>query len=303
MHSAARSVSLAALALAAFAVPPAAAQAGCVPGVTSDVSANTCIGTDALKNNSGSLNTASGFAALNFNTTGNYNTATGYNALLYNTTGSYNTASGLKALYRNTTGSNNIALGFEAGKNLNTGSNNIAIGSPGVTADANTIRIGTAGTHTRAFMAGIRTANVTNGLTVLVDANGQLGVPMSSMRYKQDVQPMGDASSALMQLRPVTFRYKDADEDGTRPLQYGLIAEEVAKAMPDLAVYNADGTPESVAYQVLPSLLLNEYQKQNRELAETKAKLAAMQSEMDALKLMVSRLASAQPAVHLATGN
>jgi hypothetical protein len=28
--------------------------------------------------------------------------------------------------------------------------------------------------------------------------------------------------------------------------------------MPDLVVYNRDGTPESVAYQLLPGLLLNE---------------------------------------------
>jgi hypothetical protein len=129
----------------------------------------------------------------------------------------------------------------------------------------------------------------------------------SSRRYKDDIQPMGEASSPLMQLRPVTFRYKEADADGSKPLQYGLIAEEVEQAMPGLVIYNKDGTPESVAYQVLPSLLLNEYQKQNRELAAAKAELAetrtkfeAMQAEMAALKLVVSRLAAAPSAIKLA---
>ena len=112
---------------------------------------------------------------------------------------------------------------------------------------------------------------------------------------------MGDASDPLMQLRPVTFHYKQAEEDGSRPLQYGLIAEEVAEVMPELAVYNEDGTAESVAYQTLPTLLLNEYQKQNRKLATTEAKLSAaeqrldaMEAEMAAMKVMLEKLASAK---------
>ena len=86
---------------------------------------------------------------------------------------------------------------------------------------------------------------------------------------------MGDVSDRLMDLRPVTFRYKQADEAGNKPIQYGLIAEEVDTAMPELVVRNDDGSPETVAYHVLPSLLLNEYQKQHQELAATKEKLAA----------------------------
>ena len=160
--------------------------------------------------------------------------------------------------------------------------------------------------------------NVTNGLAVIIKANGQLGVASSSSRYKQDIKSMGDASNPLMQLRPVTFRYKQAEDDGSRPMQYGLIAEEVAAVMPELAVYNDDGSPESVAYQVLPSLLLNEYQKQSKELKQTQAKLTAvetdykakleatesklianeakleeMEAEMAAIKTMLQRLAAA----------
>jgi len=121
---------------------------------------------------------------------------------------------------------------------------------------------------------------------------------------------MGDASNRLLELRPVTFRYKQAEEDGSHPLQYGLIAEDVAAVMPELAVYKEDGTPESVAYQVLPSLLLNEYQKQARELAAEKAgrlsaeaRLETLEAEMAALKLAVSRLAAAPSATQLASGN
>ena len=61
----------------------------------------------------------------------------------------------------NTTGSNNIALGYEAGENLTTGSNNMDIGNLGVAAESNTIRIGTQGTQTATFIAGIFGSSVT----------------------------------------------------------------------------------------------------------------------------------------------
>ena len=37
---------------------------------------------------------------------------------------------------------------------------------------------------------------------------------------------MNDASSGLLRLRPVTFRYQQPYADGSKPIDYGLIAEE-----------------------------------------------------------------------------
>ena len=84
-----------------------------------------------------------------------------------------------------------------------------------------------------------------------------------------------------MKLRPVTFRYK-ADASGTP--QYGLIAEEVEKVYPELVVDNKDGKPETVEYQILPAMLLNEVQKQSRQLARKDAQIAAMQAQIAALQ-------------------
>ena len=270
---------------------------------------NVANGYNALAGNtSGSRNTVSGSGALAANTTGASNVAIGYEAAKSQTTGAENTALGYQAGLNWTTGAKNVAIGSGAGVNQTAGSDNVAISAPGAAGDTGTIRIGRKDIHTATFIAGIRNTTLAKGLAVLVNANGQLGVATSSRRYKQDIQPMGDASNPLMQLRPVTFRYKQAEEDGSHPLQYGLIAEEVAATMPELVVYNEDGTPESVAYQVLPSLLLNEYQKQARELGSTKAKLdstdqklaaseqrvEALEAEMAQMKLMLSKLASAQ---------
>ena len=59
----------------------------------------------------------------------------------------------------------------------------------------------------------------------------------------------------------MTFRYKERHEQGTNPVQFGLVAEDVAEAFPELVVANEKGQPETVAYHVLPALLLNELQE------------------------------------------
>jgi hypothetical protein len=244
-------------------------------------SANTASGADALFNNTtGNANTASGADALNQNTTGGDNTASGFEALLFNngsantangvealnqnTTGGDNTASGVNALIQNTTGDNNIGLGYNAGGNIIAGSNNIDIGGTGSSDESNTIRIGVPGTQNKTFIAGINRTRVF-GPVVEVSSNGQLGVLLSSARYKRDIRDLGDASAGLMKLRPVSFRYKD-DSSGT--LEYGLVAEEVARVYPNLVTYGPDGKLQSVRYLEFTALLLNELQKQARELHE-----------------------------------
>jgi hypothetical protein len=243
---------------------------------------NTATGQGALAaNNTGELNTASGVIALQNNTIGYQNTANGYDALGNNTTGINNTADGAYALSVNTTGSTNIAIGIQAAENVVTGSNNIHIDSQGVSTDgaaanSGVIRIGTVGVQTSAFIVGIygATPNKDNS-PVCVDASGALGtigcdidtgsVP-SSRRFKEQIADMGDSSSKVLQLRPVTFLYKPEYDNGSHALQYGLIAEEVAQLYPDMVGYDKDGQPNSVKFQSLAPMLLNEVQKQNLQL-------------------------------------
>src|SRR5208282_1652664 len=238
----------------------------CTPltNTSSGDNANTAAGYGALfSDTTGGGNTATGSEALYYNTTGNENTATGVSALEDNTTGQDNTATGFAALFSNTTGSNNIGIGNEGGSALTTGSNNIDVGNGGVAGESNTIRIGTQGTQTDTYIAGIfGTPKIKKACEVVVETTGLLGCVKSSARYKRDIRDMGDASDKLMKLRPVTFTYK-ADSTGTK--QYGLIAEEVEKVYPELVIDGADGKPETVAYQVLPAMLLNEVQKQAKD--------------------------------------
>jgi hypothetical protein len=249
---------------------------------------NTAIGLEALSfNTEGSLNTAVGQAAVLTVTTASENTGIGADALLM-TTGCCNTAVGAASLDRNTTGTFNTALGQFAGELATTGSNNIYIGANvlGIAGESNTMYLGVVGTQTKSVIAGVRgiTTGAANAVSVVIDSNGQLGTINSSRRYKEDINDMGDASSGLMNLRPVTFRYKQAYTDGSKPLDYGLIAEEVEEVYPNLVTHAGDGTVETVQYHKINAMLLNEVQKQHRLLQEQRSEIELLKARLGALE-------------------
>ena len=269
---------------------------------------NAAFGFDALLNNkTGSLNAAFGTFALGVNTGGGNNSAFGFDALGLNTNGD-NSAFGTDALTNTSTGQGNSAFGAFAFSNLGTGSgnigvglnaganfmtnesNNIVIGSLGVTGQSSAIRIGDPSTQTAAFIAGIRgvtTVNA-NAIPVLIDSGGQLGTTSSSRRFKQDIHDMGDTTDTIMRLRPVRFRYKVHGPDG--PEQYGLVAEEVAEVAPDLVARNRDGEIETVFYDKVNAILLNEVQKQERLIGEQQGTIARQQAEIQELAARLAKL-------------
>jgi hypothetical protein len=241
---------------------------------------NTATGSFALVfNTTGNHNTANGYGAVNFNTTGNYNTAIGYFGLYQNTTGNNNMAGGYNALLNNTTGNENIGLGNFAGSNLTIGNNNIDIGNMGVAAESNTIRIGTEGIQTDAYIAGIYQTPVARGLVVKVDSTGHLGTVGSSERFKDAIKPMDKASEMILALKPVTFRYKkELDPDGIP--QFGLVAEDVAKVNPDLVVRDAEGKIYTVRYDAVNAMLLNEFLKEHRQVQEQQKQIEKLAAQL-----------------------
>ena len=78
---------------------------------------------------------------------------------------------------------------------------------------------------------------------------------------------MDKASEAILALKPVTFRYKqEIDPEGIP--QFGLVAEEVEKVNPDLVVRDEKGKPYTVRYEAVNAMLLNEFLKEHRKVAE-----------------------------------
>jgi len=248
---------------------------------------NVAIGAGTLaQNTSGNQNTGLGTDSLNANSVGNANTAVGNEALTL-ATGSNNTAVGNSSGEALTTGNDNVFLGNLSGSNVTTGGNDILIGHAGVSTESNTTRIGT--TQTKAFVAGIRgvTTGAADGLPVLVDSNGQLGTVSSSITTKRDISDIDGEDSALMKLRPVSFLYRN-DTVGIR--QYGLIAEEVAKVMPELVQFSPDGQAQTVRYHFLPPLILSEVQKQGQTISKLEETIDAQRRLIGALESRLSAL-------------
>ena len=242
-------------------------------------------GLAGFNNTTGVGNVFSGGAAGYHNTTGSNNTYFGVDAGNTNTTGSKNTFYGYQAGLNNT-GEYNTFSGFDAGLNNTTGNNDIYIGNLGCTSpcsESNTIRIGGDtgfGAQTVAYIAGIYGSTSSGGVPVYINSSGQLGTLTSSLRYKEQVRDMGDSTSALMKLRAVTFLYKPEYAKGDRTLQYGLIAEEVAKVYPELVAYDQDGEPYTVRYQYLAPMLLNEVQKQRTVIATQQEVIKTQQEQI-----------------------
>jgi len=113
----------------------------------------------------------------------------------------------------------------------------------------------------------------------MINSNGKLGVAPSSARFKQDIQSMDKASEAILGLKPVTFRYKK-EVDADRTPQFGLVAEDVEKVIPDLVVRDADGKAYTVRYEAVNAMLLNEFLKEHRQVQEQQKEIDALRSEL-----------------------
>ena len=229
---------------------------------------NVCLGQNAGKTTS----------------SGTSNVFVGFNAGLSNVAGRDNTYIG-QAAGANMDGTGNIFIGQSSGSNPGPFNSDIFIGNLGTPAaggETGVIRIG-ATPQTDTYIAGIYGRPVgSTSATVLVDNTGKLGTILSSRRFKEQIRDMGDSTSALMKLRPVTFLYKPEYDKGLRTLQYGLIAEEVAEVYPDMVLYDNDEKPYTVKYQLLAPMLLNEVQKQHRREAEQAELIATQHNELEA---------------------
>src|SRR5205823_11628841 len=172
------------------------------------------------------------------------------------------------------------------------------IGNLGVAGEAGKIRIGTKGTHNGAFIAGIYGKTSGSSTPVFINANGLLGTVQSSARFKDEIKPMDKASEALLQLRPVTFRYKE-ELDPEKVPQFGLIAEEVEKVNPDLVLRDDEGKAMTVRYEAVNAMLLNEFLKERRKAQQQEAAIeqlkisaAQQQKQIESLSAMVQKVSN-----------
>jgi len=175
-------------------------------------------------------------------------------------------------------------LGASAGSNVTTANGVIAIGSDGENV-SNSCYIGQ-------IYSNVQPVVGTDPDVVTINSSGRLGrANVSSRRYKHDIRSMDNASETIYTLRPVSFRYHK-EYDATQTIAFGLIAEEVAEASPDLVGRNPEGQPESVRYEQINAMLLNEFLKEHRRGEEQDCKIQQQETTIAELRSEIWNLAA-----------
>jgi uncharacterized coiled-coil protein SlyX len=114
--------------------------------------------------------------------------------------------------------------------------------------------------------------------TVCVNGTNDLVLCSSSARYKDNVQDLSLGLETLMQLRAVSYDWK---EDGTHDL--GFIAEDTAAISSLLATYNSQGEIQGVKYDKLTAVITNAVQQQQGKIEDINKQLAAQGLSIDEL--------------------
>ena len=131
-------------------------------------------------------------------------------------------------------------------------------------------------------------ASVASGRAVYVNSDNKIGTLVSSRRFKDEIKPMDKASEAILALKPVTFRYKKEIEPNSG-IMFGLIAEDVEKVDPDLVTRNDKGEVETVRYEAVNAMLLNEFLKEHRKVEEQSSKIQQQEATITELRSTVAQ--------------
>ena len=115
---------------------------------------------------------------------------------------------------------------------------------------------------------GVNTADApTHGLTLpdTSDSTGKVKanafVSYSSIRFKKDVQKLENAMDIINQLEGVSYKWKDTDAQ-----DYGLIAEEVGKVLPEIVEWEDEENATSIDYIKIISFLVEAVKYQHEQL-------------------------------------
>lgn len=105
-------------------------------------------------------------------------------------------------------------------------------------------------------------------------ASGLLSFCSSSLRYKENVNNLTADKDKVFALRPVSFKWKDRDENGV-----GLIAEEVQQIFPEMVFYN-DGLVEGVNYDQLSVYLLDVVRNMDSDIKSLSARIGELEKNL-----------------------
>ena len=111
-------------------------------------------------------------------------------------------------------------------------------------------------------------ANITHGIT-LPDTSAPAGqvkanafVSYSSIRFKENIEPLGSALDTISKLKGVSYNWKD-----TGKKDFGFIAEEVGKVLPEIVEWNVDPQyANTMDYTRIISFLVEAVKEQQKKI-------------------------------------
>ncbi len=244
---------------------------------------NVFIGDNAgTTNTSGYENTFIGKDAGFTDLTGYYNTFLGSQAGYSTTTGNKNVYLGVRTGYYNTTGQKNVFIGYDAGKN-ETGSYKLYIESSSSTSPL----IYGEFDNNRLVINGNDTDN-SNNRTLFV--NGSIGATSafnndSDRRLKENIQTIPNALDKVLQMRGVTYQWKDGRETGDR---MGFIAQEVEPILPQVVDNKNDHY--TMQYAPITAVLIEAVKGQQAEIEALKKANQKLENSNNELKAQVAKI-------------
>ena len=130
---------------------------------------------------------------------------------------------------------------------------------------------------------GVPEEEVTHALTLPnnSDASGQVKanafVTYSSLRYKNNIQPITNPLDKIAKMRGVTYNWKDSGEPDV-----GLIAEEVIDILPEIVSFEKNGHDAfGIDYSKLTSLLLESIKAQQNMIEGQNKKIQALEEKLE----------------------
>ena len=119
----------------------------------------------------------------------------------------------------------------------------------------------------------------TSDVSGKVKANAFLSY--SSIRFKKNVQPLESPMDTLSKLNGVSYDWKD-----TGKKDYGFIAEEVGKVLPEIVEWSADSEyANSMDYIRIISFLVEGVKEQEKKITDLQNKLVDMSEKLDKIKV------------------
>lgn len=115
----------------------------------------------------------------------------------------------------------------------------------------------------------------------------------SDARCKENIQPLGEATSIIQQLRPVTFDFKQTDslsDESTLKNKVGFIAQEVQTVLPHLVGYLPDIDIYTLDYTSILLYLVKAFQEAQDEKTEMEEQIETLQDQVASLQELVQSL-------------